>query len=139
MVDREAVGQRVFTDPSELAWLEQQVHPLVQKEIAGWFSSLPGDCAVAVVEVPLLFEGEMADRFDTTVAIVAEEGLRQQRAESRGQVGLEGREGRQLPQAEKAAKADHVVENDGTTSDLEQRLGELLSRLGAKMPTDRRL
>ncbi|MEX0621008.1 MAG: dephospho-CoA kinase, partial [Solirubrobacterales bacterium] len=136
VVDRAAVGRRVFTDPVELAWLEEQVHPLVQSEIASWFSTLPADCPVAVVEVPLLFEGEMADRFDVTVAVTADEPLRRERAESRGQVGLEGREGRQLSQAEKANRADRVIRNDGTTSDLEKSLREMLIELGAELPTD---
>jgi dephospho-CoA kinase len=137
VVDRAAVGSRVFTDPAELAWLEQQVHPLVQSEIADWFSSLPENCSVAVVEVPLLFEGEMAHRFDVTVAVVADEALRRERAEARGQVGLEGREGRQLSQDEKAGRADRVIRNDGTTAELESRLAEMLSELGAELPTDR--
>jgi dephospho-CoA kinase len=137
VVDRAAVGQRVFTDPVELSWLERQVHPLVQGEIAEWFSALPADCAVAVVEVPLLFEGEMADRFDITVAVVAEEAIRRERAQARGQVGLEGREGRQLSQAEKADRADRVIHNDGTTRDLEIRLAGMLAELGADLPTDR--
>jgi dephospho-CoA kinase len=92
---------------------------------------------VAVVEVPLLFEGEMADRFDVTVAVVADESLRRERAESRGQVGLEGREGRQLSQAEKAARADRVIRNDGTTADLEAGLMQMLVEMGAELPTDR--
>jgi dephospho-CoA kinase len=139
VVDRSAVGERVFNDPAELAWLESAVHPLVQDEIAGWFAGLPGDCPVAVVEVPLLFEGEMADRFDLTVAVVADEALRRERAEARGHVGLEGREGRQLSQSDKAARADVVVENDGTPADLEARLRELLVERGANVPTDRRV
>jgi dephospho-CoA kinase len=138
VVDRAAVGGRVFNDPEELAWLEQQVHPLVQAEIADWFSGLPEDCEVAVVEVPLLFEGEMSDRFDVTVAVVADETVRNERAEARGQVGLEGRESRQLSQDEKAAKADRVIRNDGTTAELEARLREMLTQLGAAMPTDGR-
>jgi dephospho-CoA kinase len=137
VVDRAAVGQRVFSDPGELDWLEKQVHPLVQKEIAQWFATLPADCGVAVVEVPLLFEGEMAHRFDVTVAVVAEESIRRDRAEARGQVGLEGREARQLSQAEKAGRADRVVRNDGTARELEARLGEMLVELGAELPTDR--
>ena len=139
VVDRSAVGERVFNDPAELAWLESSVHPLVQTEIAEWFAGLPEDCPVAVVEVPLLFEGEMADRFDLTVAVVADERLRRERAEARGHVGLEGREGRQLSQADKAARADRVVVNDGTLEDLESRLRELLVEQGTTVPTDRRV
>jgi dephospho-CoA kinase len=138
VVDRNAVGERVFNDPDELAWLERQVHPLVQDEISGWFATLPDDRPVAVVEVPLLFEGEMAERFDLTVAIVADEDVRRERARARGHAGPEGREQRQLSQEEKAARADHVVVNDGTTDELEDRLRDLLAGAGVPMPTDRR-
>jgi dephospho-CoA kinase len=139
VVDRAAVGQIVFNDPGELSWLEREVHPLVQREIADWFGGLPDGCEVAVVEVPLLFEGEMADRFDLTVAIVADEAVRRERARARGHAGIEGREGRQLPQDEKAGRADRVVVNDGTPEDLRTRLAELLAAEGVSVPTDRRL
>jgi dephospho-CoA kinase len=139
VVDRGAVGRIVFNDPDELSWLEREVHPLVQREIATWFEGLPEGCAVAVVEVPLLFEGEMADRFDLTVAIVADEAVRRDRARARGHAGIEGREGRQLSQHEKAGRADHVVVNDGTPEDLKNRLAELLRSAGVDVPTGRRL
>jgi len=131
IADRAAIGARVFNDPEELSWLESQIHPLVQEEIAGWFTGMDPATEFAVVEVPLLFEGEMAGRFDQTVAIVAEEATRAERARSRGHVGIEGREGRQLGQDEKAKLADHVVPNDGTPAELEDRLRTLLDGLTA--------
>jgi dephospho-CoA kinase len=136
VVDRAAVGSRVFNDPDELAWLERQVHPLVQGEIGAWVSRLDPETEFAVIEVPLLFEGEMADRFDLTVAITAREETRRERARSRGQVGIEGREGRQLTQSEKAGRADRVIENDGTREELEARLEGLLGELRAGLTTD---
>ncbi len=131
-VDRQAVGSRVFSDRAELEWLESLVHPLVREEISSWVEGVGG--GVAVVEVPLLFESELHDRFDATIAIVAEESIRQERAGARDQAGLEGREARQLSQAEKAAKADHVVVNDGTVEDLEAALLAVLDRLGVEVP-----
>lgn len=89
----------------------------------------------AVAEIPLLFEGEMYQRFDHTVAIVAREKLRQERARSRGHEGVEGREARQLSQAEKAARADTVIENDGSPEELETKLAELLERLESGLAT----
>lgn len=134
--DRELIGSRVFTDPAELDWLERQVHPLVRGELGGWIGDLGAGVEFAVAEVPLLFEGEMADRFDVTVAVVAGEELRRERAAARGQVGLEGREERQLGQSEKAERADFVVVNDGTPEELEAKLAALLGRLrqGATAP-----
>ena len=131
-VDRHAVGDKVFGDPTELAWLESRVHPLVREEIASWVARV--GTGVAVVEVPLLFESEFHDRFDATVAVVADEEVRRGRAEARGQSGLEGREARQLSQEEKAGMADHVVANDGTVEDLEMALRDLLIELGAELP-----
>jgi dephospho-CoA kinase len=131
IADRDAIGSRVFNDPDELTWLESQVHPLVQTEIAGWFASVPPETEFAVVEVPLLFEGEMSGRFDKTVAIVAEESTRSERARDRGHVGIEGREARQLSQDEKASRADFVIDNDGTPEELQGRLAALLQGLGA--------
>ena len=68
---------------------------------------------VAVVEVPLLFEAGIEGVFDATVAVVADEALRAERAAARDHEGVEGREARQLTQEEKAARADHVIRNDG--------------------------
>lgn len=130
IADRNKIGSRVFSDPDELAWLEGQVHPLVHSELAGWFASVPPEADFAVVEVPLLFEGGMADRFDRTVAIVARESTRHERARARGHVGIEGREGRQLTQDKKAEYADFVIENDGTPEELQERLAALLQELG---------
>jgi dephospho-CoA kinase len=128
-VDRAAVGKIVFADPAELRWLEAQVHPLVGERIAGWLASLPRDAEVAVVEVPLLFESEMEGVFDTSVAVVTSDELRRARAEARGHALVGERDARQLTQEEKAERAAHVIENDGSPTDLERALSELLDKL----------
>ncbi len=130
-IDRTKVGEIVFADPEELAWLESQIHPLVGERIGTWLASLPSDSKVAVVEVPLLFESEMEPVFDTTVAVVTTDEVRRARAEARGHALVGEREARQLAQEEKAARAEHVVENDGTLEDLERRLSALVAKLGA--------
>jgi dephospho-CoA kinase len=128
-VDRARIGEVVFADPDELAWLEAEVHPLVGERIGAWLGSLPKDVRLAVVEVPLLFESEMEPVFDTTVAVVTSDEVRRARAEERGHALVGEREARQLAQEEKAARAEHVVENDGTLEDLEQRLSVLVAKL----------
>jgi dephospho-CoA kinase len=129
-VDRRRIGEIVFADPDELSWLEAQIHPLVGERIGAWRASLPAGTGVAVVEVPLLFESEMQGVFDTTVAVIASEPTRRARAEARGHAGVDERDARQLTQEEKAARADHVVENDGSVEDLERELSALLDKLG---------
>lgn len=128
-VDRTKIGEVVFADPEQLKWLEGQIHPLVGERIGVWLASLGDDTEVAVVEVPLLFEGEMAPVFDTTVAVVTADEVRRERAEARGHALVGEREARQLSQEEKAARAEHVIENDGTPEDLEQRLSALIAKL----------
>jgi dephospho-CoA kinase len=128
-VDRGKVGEIVFADPDELAWLEAQIHPLVGERVGAWLGSLDADVNIAVVEVPLLFESEMESVFDTTVAVVTADEVRHSRAEARGHALVGEREARQLAQEEKAARAEHVIENDGTLADLGQRLSALIAKL----------
>jgi dephospho-CoA kinase len=129
VVDRNRIGEIVFADRDELSWLEQQIHPLVGERLAAWMAALPEDAGVAVVEVPLLFESEMEGVFDTTVAVVASEPVRRARAEARGHALVDEREARQLAQGEKAARAEHAIENDGSVEDLERKLSSLVEKL----------
>jgi dephospho-CoA kinase len=128
-VNRAKIGEIVFADPGELSWLEEQIHPLVQQRTAAWLFSLPADTEVAVVEVPLLFEAGSDKAFDTTVAVVTGDEVRRERAAVRGHTLVDEREARQLTQPEKAARAEHVVENDGSVEDLERALSDLLDKL----------
>jgi len=130
-VNRAKIGEIVFADPEELSWLEQQIHPLVQKRTAEWLFSLPEDTEFAVVEVPLLFEAGSDKVFDTTVAVVTGDEVRRERAAARGHALVDEREARQLTQPEKAERAEHVIENDGSVEDLERALSALLEKLRA--------
>ncbi len=70
VVDRGKVGERVFADPAEREWLEEQLWPRVGRRVLEWRDDASGSQA-AVVEVPLLFEAEMEGVFDHTLAVVA--------------------------------------------------------------------
>jgi dephospho-CoA kinase len=131
-VDRDRVSEIVFSDRGELAWLESVTHPRVGAHVFEWRRSLDPDVALAVVEVPLLFEAAMEDAFDATVAVVADDELRDARLRQRGQGGLAGREERQLDQTEKERRADHVIRNDASLEELESRVRELIRQLTAE-------
>ena len=133
-VERARVGEIVFGRPEELAWLESVLHPLVGARIVEWRQSLPAETSVAVVEVPLLFETGMERVFDATVCVVADDAVRAARAGDRGIDLLEGRSGRQLSQDEKAAMASHVISNDGSLAELEERVARLMPALAALAP-----
>ena len=85
-----------------------------------------------VVETPLLFEAGLEGRYDATLVIVAEEGVRTARAAARGHAAVDERAARQLTQEEKAARADHVVRNDRDLATLEQELAAVLEKLSER-------
>ena len=131
-IDRGAVAAAVFDRPDERAWLEGALWPRVGAAIARWREELARRDApppAAVVEVPLLFESGMESAFDATVAVVADEELRAERAGERGHAALDSRASRQLDQEEKARRATFVVRNDGSLADLELELSRLLANM----------
>jgi dephospho-CoA kinase len=131
-VDRSAVAEVVFGDPEKREWLEGLLWPRVGERMAKWREELehadPRPRA-AVVEVPLLFESGMQAVFDRTIAVVADEAVRNERAGTRGHRGVESRTSRQLTQEEKAQRADIVVRNDGTLDDLQRALSSALGTM----------
>ena len=82
-----------------------------------------------VVETPLLFEAGMEDRYDATIAVVADEDVRAERAGARGHAAVDERTARQLPQEEKA-RARRASQRTGRWRDLERELSAVLVRLG---------
>jgi dephospho-CoA kinase len=133
-VDRTRIAERVFGDAEARGWLESLLWPRVGEGVARWRARVeeadPPPRA-AVVEVPLLFESGMDAAFDHTIAVVAEEEVREKRAAARGHAGLEGRAQRQLSQDEKQERADFTVRNDGDLADLEAELSRLLAKIDA--------
>jgi dephospho-CoA kinase len=131
-VDRSAVADVVFSDPEKREWLEGLLWPRVGERIVEWREGLahadPRPRA-AVVEVPLLFESGMEAVFDRTIAVVADEAVRLERAGARGHTRVDERTSRQLSQEEKAGRADIVVRNDGTLDDLQRALSSAIGTI----------
>jgi dephospho-CoA kinase len=128
-IDRNKVGEIVFADRDELTFLEGVMHPRVGVHVLEWRQALGPDVEVAIVEVPLLFEAAMEDAFDATVAVVADDEIRDARLRERDHAGLAGREERQLDQAEKERRADHVIRNDGSLEELGRKVNQLIGQL----------
>lgn len=132
-VDRSAVAARVFADVEDRAWLEGMLWPLVGERVGQWLTEVrarhPAPRA-AVVEVPLLFEAGMEGVYDATVAVIAEEQVRRERAASRGHALQDARAARQLSQEEKARRATFTVRNDGSERELAAQLSGVLDTLG---------
>jgi dephospho-CoA kinase len=130
--DRAAVAKRAFATSEDREWLEGMLWPKVGARMWAWrqeHSARDPAPRALVVEVPLLFESGMDSAFDATLAVVADEATRRERAGARGHASLDERTARQLTQEEKAARATYTVANSGTLQDLEQTLTEVLEKL----------
>jgi dephospho-CoA kinase len=129
MVDRAAVARRAFATPEERAWLEGLLWPKVGERIAEWRAVESAHAPVLVVEVPLLFEAGHDAAYDATIAVVANDDVRAERARARGHEAVDERTARQLTQQEKAERATYVVHNSGSLEELEQELSSVLEKL----------
>ena len=125
-IDRRALARAVFGDEKRaLQDLEDILHPLVREETDRRVAASEAD--LFVVEIPLLFEGGRSGQFDHTLAVTAPEERRLAWAAERGMEEEQVRaiEARQLPQEEKARRADLVVQNDGELDTLTGRAREI--------------
>ena len=126
-VARSALAERVFADDGDRRWLEGLLHPRVAAALARWRDEqlAAHSGALLVHEVPLLYEAGLADRYDAVVLITAPDDVRRARRPEH----FDERAATQLPEDDKAARADHVYVNDGTPAELEHWVGELVERL----------
>ena len=129
-VNRKRLGERVFRDQRALRELESLVAPKIAFELGKLMERARGD--VVFVEAAMLFEYRLERIFDLTVAVLAplEEAVK--RAARRLGYPVEVIEGmlkRQLPQEEKAQRADLVLENKGGLGSLEREAERLLSEI----------
>jgi dephospho-CoA kinase len=132
VVDRSAVARHVFAAPEERAWLEGLLWPLVGRRISEFRQEQEAadpPPKAAVVETPLLFEAGMEGAYDATIAIVADEDVRAERAAARGHEAVDERAARQLSQDEKAQRATFAVRNDGSLEDLEHAMSAVLEKV----------
>ncbi len=131
-LDRSLIAERVFADEEAREWLEAELWPRVGRRVLEWkaeVEALDPSPRAAVVEVPLLFESGMDQAFDATIAVVADEAVRVERAGARGHASVAERTGRQLTQEEKAHRADYEVRNEGSLEELRENLSRVLARL----------
>lgn len=124
-VDRAALRELVFADPEARRRLEAIVHPEVAQlrerelERAGRRGA-----RVVVEEVPLLFEVGLEGAYDAVVVVDAPKAARAERlATARGlsSEAFRAIDEAQMGAAEKRARADHVIRNDGSRAALAER------------------
>lgn len=135
-VDRAKLSRSVLNDPGALARLEAIVHPLVHADEAAFAQRAEADGApLAVFDIPLLFETGREGAFDAVVVVTAPEEVRRARVLARPGMNVEKFETirtRQMPETEKRARADYVIETDGgldkAFSDVQAVVADLKKR-----------
>lgn len=138
-VDRQKLAEVLLANPDDFKRLEAIVHPLV---VAAERSFLRNEAArgakMAVLEIPLLLETGGEGRVDVAVVCSAPAEKQHERVMQRPNMTVEKLErvvARQMPDAEKRARADFVVDTGGTLADTERQVGRLVESLKGRTGT----
>lgn len=115
-VNRTALGEAVFGDPAALKALEAIVHPAVAEDRAAFLHAHAG-APIVVLDIPLLFESGGWQAVDRIAVVSAPADVQRARVLARSgmtEARFAGILARQLPDAEKRARADFVIPTGGT-------------------------
>lgn len=130
-LDRGALASIVFADDRARADLEAIVHPEVERRIAEAIAAHAQTDEVIVVDSPLLIETGAHEGFPVMVVVAASTDARLARLVARGMAESDARArmNAQMPLEDKAPLADVLLDNDGTTADLERQVDRLWADL----------
>ena len=132
-VDRAALSAILIAQPTRIGELEAIVHPLVRKAQEAFVETAQkAGSAVAVLEIPLLFETGGERRVDVTVVVSAPASIQRERVLARPGMTPEKLDrllARQMPDEEKRRRADFVVDTGGTIADTQAQVDRLLESL----------
>ena len=134
-VDRDILKAWIARDPAALAALERVVHPLVAADRAAFLARACADgAALVVLDIPLLFETGAEAEMDATLVVTAPPAVQRARVLSRPGMTADTLHtilARQMPDAEKRARADHVIETltlDATREKVRHLIDSLKAR-----------
>lgn len=131
-LDRACLAHIVLADPAKLAALEEIVHPAVRDAREAFVAAHPNAPAL-VFEIPLLFETSGEHEFDKVVVVSAPAEVQRARVLKRAGMTvakLDSILARQLPDEEKRARADFVIDTGTDLSTTESQVREILACLG---------
>lgn len=117
-IDRDQLGQIVFTNPEKRKLLNQLVHGEIRKEILSQSKALQAaDHALIVLDIPLLIEGDYQDEVDEVMVVYVNHETQKERLLKRNTHLSEeealNRIYSQMPLDDKAKQADVLIDNNG--------------------------
>ena len=141
-LNREALGRIVFADAAARRALEAIIHPAVYAAIERWFDGLArtGRSAAAIADIPLLYETGREGDFDVVVVAACPRDAQLDRLITRNQLTPDDAARRidsQMPIADKAARADYVIDTSGSFADTDRQVRQIWSRLSVGAPRRR--
>ncbi|MFM8673318.1 MAG: dephospho-CoA kinase, partial [Candidatus Nanopelagicus sp.] len=118
-LNRAALAEMVFKDPSKRTQLEQITHPLIRAAFAQIIQKSPSD-SIIINQIPLLAESKHDYKFDHVITVSVSEELRRERLLKRGMslAQINQRMAAQSTDAQREAIADTVIRNDKSQADL---------------------
>jgi dephospho-CoA kinase len=126
-LDRPALGRIVFSDRGARADLEAIVHPRVYNRVTEWFANLPLGTSVAMADIPLLFETGHEHDFDAVVVSACDPAEQLRRIVRRDGLTMDEAKARlssQWPIEEKIARADYVINTEGTFAETDAQIAK---------------
>ena len=132
-VDRDKLAKKVLGDSAAIKKLETIIHPLVGRAEARFLDEAARkDAAVVVLDIPLLFETGADRRCDAVVVVSAPADVQRARAFERPGMTEEKFQAilaKQMPDAEKRARADFVVDTSKGFDAARAQVREILGRI----------
>ncbi len=129
-LDRAALRKIVFEDPQARTWLESVTHPAIRQEIESQLQSATSP--YVVLSSPLLLEAKQHSFVEHVVVVDVTEELQIARTTLRDCNSVELVQkimAAQLPRTERISRADEVIDNNGTLTDLEAQADALHRRM----------
>ncbi|NER48607.1 MAG: dephospho-CoA kinase [Symploca sp. SIO1A3] len=126
-LNRQRLGEIVFSNPEQMQWLEQQIHPYVRDRFQAELAKLIAPIVVLVI--PLLFEAGLTNLVTEIWVVSCSAQQQLKRISQRNNLSLEQAQSRinsQLPLAEKVTRADVVLDNSSTVDELLKQVDQVL-------------
>lgn len=137
-VDRQKLTQLVLADPALLSALEKTIHAEIRRRRSDFIAAERArGSGMVVLDVPLLFETGGEKDVDTVIVVSAAPEVQHRRAMARPGMTEEKLAmvlKRQMPDAEKRSRADHVIETNGTLEELRTHVLEVITRIRQELP-----
>ena len=133
-VDRKRLATLVQADPRLLKKVEAVVHPLVKARQLAFIADAEARSDMAVLDIPLLFETGREKDVDIVIVVSADEALQRQRALARPGMTAEKLDfilSRQMPDAEKRARADYVIDTSVSLVETAREVDKVIARIRA--------